>query len=100
MDSTRRTLSQMTADARTMRTLARASVVRAKKAVERAKSVLVVIAAHRARAAMNLLPVCPKCRRNTHVEEEDTTGSSSRWFVCARCGIRFSVPPADSPLNW
>jgi DNA-directed RNA polymerase subunit M/transcription elongation factor TFIIS len=36
---------------------------------------------------------CPKCQRNDRVEEEDQSGSSSRWFVCERCGIRFSLKP-------
>lgn len=36
---------------------------------------------------------CPKCRRVDRVDEEEQTGSSNRWFVCARCGTRFSVPP-------
>jgi len=26
-------------------------------------------------------------------EEEDQTGSSQRWFVCDRCGLRYPAPP-------
>jgi hypothetical protein len=43
---------------------------------------------------MDPLP-CPRCHRNDRVEEEDQGGSSSRWFVCERCGTRFSAPPRD-----
>jgi len=39
------------------------------------------------------LPPCPHCRRLTGVEEDDTTGSSLRWFVCRFCGRRWSVAP-------
>ena len=36
------------------------------------------------------LPPCPKCHHPDRVEEEDQSGSSDRWFVCVRCGLRFS----------
>jgi hypothetical protein len=39
------------------------------------------------------IPSCPKCLRNHHVEEEQQSGSSDRWFLCAMCGTRFNVPP-------
>jgi hypothetical protein len=35
------------------------------------------------------VPPCPKCHRNDRVDEEDQSGSSSRWFLCDRCGIRY-----------
>jgi uncharacterized protein YbaR (Trm112 family) len=35
------------------------------------------------------IPACPKCKRTDRAEEEDQTGSSRRWFVCDRCGIRY-----------
>ena len=37
------------------------------------------------------LPPCPRCRRLTGVEDDDSTGSSLRWFVCRLCGHRWSV---------
>lgn len=37
-------------------------------------------------------PPCPKCLRSDRVEPEDQSGSSARWFVCARCGTRYIVP--------
>jgi len=36
---------------------------------------------------------CPRCRRATGVEEDDSTGSSRRWFVCRLCGRRWSLAP-------
>jgi len=39
-----------------------------------------------------LLPPCPRCHRIDQAEEEDQTGSSARWFVCARCGTRYMAP--------
>jgi hypothetical protein len=30
---------------------------------------------------------------NAGVEEDDSTGSSLRWFVCRLCGHRWSVAP-------
>jgi len=32
---------------------------------------------------------CPKCRRSDRAEQEETSGSSALWFVCARCGTRY-----------
>jgi hypothetical protein len=43
-----------------------------------------------------VIPPCPKCHRIDHVEEEDQSGSSGRWFLCDRCGMRYSaitIPP-------
>src|ERR1700716_3438422 len=34
------------------------------------------------------IPPCPKCHRIDRSEEEEQTGSSTRWFICERCGIR------------
>jgi len=39
------------------------------------------------------IPPCPKCGRADQAEEEDQSGSSERWFMCARCGIRYTAPP-------
>jgi len=39
------------------------------------------------------LPPCVRCRRLTGVEEDDSAGSSLRWFVCRLCGHRWSVAP-------
>jgi DNA-directed RNA polymerase subunit M/transcription elongation factor TFIIS len=39
------------------------------------------------------IPPCPKCHRIDRSEEEEQTGSSTRWFVCDRCGIRYTLPP-------
>jgi DNA-directed RNA polymerase subunit M/transcription elongation factor TFIIS len=37
---------------------------------------------------------CPKCGRRDGVEQEEQSGSSARWFVCARCGLRYTrLPP-------
>jgi DNA-directed RNA polymerase subunit M/transcription elongation factor TFIIS len=38
-------------------------------------------------------PICPRCLNADRTEEEDQTGSSTRWFVCERCGLRFSIKP-------
>jgi hypothetical protein len=45
---------------------------------------------------VDAVPPCPYCRRLTGVEEEDTTGSSLRWFVCHLCGRRWSLTPKKS----
>jgi hypothetical protein len=37
------------------------------------------------------IPPCPKCHRIDQAEEEEQTGSSDRWFLCARCGMRYSA---------
>jgi DNA-directed RNA polymerase subunit M/transcription elongation factor TFIIS len=39
------------------------------------------------------LPPCPKCKRADRTELEEQTGSSTRWFICDRCGTRFTAPP-------
>ena len=39
------------------------------------------------------VPTCPRCRRVTGVEEDESTGSSLRWFVCRLCGHGWSVAP-------
>jgi hypothetical protein len=39
-------------------------------------------------------PPCPKCHLTDRAEPEEQTGSSASWFVCDRCGIRFTIPPA------
>jgi len=36
---------------------------------------------------------CPKCHRIDQAEEEEQSGSSRRWFVCNRCGIRYPSLP-------
>jgi hypothetical protein len=36
-------------------------------------------------------PPCPKCRRFDLAEEEDQGGSSARWFICSRCGVRYTL---------
>ena len=41
---------------------------------------------------MAIAPPCPTCQRTDRVEEEDQSGSSSRWFVCTRCGRRYTAP--------
>jgi hypothetical protein len=33
---------------------------------------------------------CPKCRRIDRAEEEEQSGSSGRWFLCARRGLRYT----------
>ena len=38
-------------------------------------------------------PPCPRCRRLTGVEDDESTGSSLLWFVCRLCGHRWSVAP-------
>jgi lysyl-tRNA synthetase class I len=43
--------------------------------------------------AKPLTPPCPKCHRIDRVEEEDHSGSSAHWYVCARCGTRYVAPP-------
>jgi hypothetical protein len=40
-----------------------------------------------------VVPACPKCHKADRVEEEEQSGSSSRWFLCARCGTRFTRAP-------
>jgi hypothetical protein len=40
-----------------------------------------------------VLPPCPECHRIDRLEEEDQSGSSARWFICVRCGRRFTAPP-------
>jgi transposase-like protein len=42
------------------------------------------------------VPLCPHCRRTTGVEEDDSTGSALRWFVCRLCGRRWSLAPKKS----
>jgi hypothetical protein len=37
-------------------------------------------------------PPCPRCHRIDQTEEEEQSGSSARWFVCHRCGIRYTFP--------
>ena len=44
----------------------------------------------------SLIPRCPKCDRSDHAEEEEQSGSSGRWFLCTRCGIRYTAV-ADIP---
>jgi hypothetical protein len=39
------------------------------------------------------LPPCARYRHLTGVEDDDSTGSSLRWFVCRLCGHRWSVAP-------
>jgi hypothetical protein len=42
----------------------------------------------------SLIPRCPKCDRSDRAEEEEQSGSSGRWFLCTRCGLRYAaVPP-------
>jgi hypothetical protein len=51
---------------------------------------------HGSRVVISRLPAeqaCPRCRRVTGVEEDDSTGSSLHWFVCRLCGHRWSVAP-------
>jgi hypothetical protein len=38
-------------------------------------------------------PSCPKCKRPDGTEAEEQSGSSASWFVCNRCGTRFTAPP-------
>src|SRR5438477_9556480 len=38
------------------------------------------------------IPPCPSCHRINHVEEEEQSGSSSRWFSCASCGTHYPMP--------
>jgi uncharacterized protein YbaR (Trm112 family) len=45
------------------------------------------------------IPACPKCKRTDRAEEEDQTGSSRRWFVCDRCGIRYPFDSASAAAN-
>jgi transposase-like protein len=35
-------------------------------------------------------PPCPKCKRADRTEEEDQSGSSTQWYVCGRCGMRYT----------
>ena len=39
----------------------------------------------------SLIPPCIKCHRVDRVEEEEQSGSSDRWFLCTRCGIRYTA---------
>jgi hypothetical protein len=40
---------------------------------------------------------CPRCGRSDRVEEEEQSGSSARWFTCARCGLRYTrLPQGES----
>jgi hypothetical protein len=33
---------------------------------------------------------CPRCR-SPHVDEQQQTGSSQRWFDCCNCGHRWAL---------
>jgi hypothetical protein len=41
----------------------------------------------------SLIPPCIKCQRVDRVEEEEQSGSSARWFLCTRCGVRYAAVP-------
>src|SRR3954463_16172839 len=41
------------------------------------------------------VPACPRCHSTAHVEEEEQSGSSQRWYICLRCQQPFR--PAPSP---
>jgi len=35
----------------------------------------------------------PECHRIDHVEQEDPSDTANHWWLCARCGRRFTAPP-------
>src|SRR5262245_20851501 len=47
------------------------------------------------RPAPATAPSCPRCR-TSHIEEEDQSGSSARWFVCNGCGHRWQFRPSSA----
>ena len=40
-----------------------------------------------------LTPPCPACHRIDRVQREEHPGASAQWFVCGRCGRRYTAPP-------
>jgi hypothetical protein len=105
MDPTTPDHRQIIANFRMMQKLVADTLGRAAGAVERARATLERLRQGRAvePAVVSVMssnqtrlppPPCPRCRRIDRTEEEEQTGSSQRWFLCERCGLRYpSVPP-------
>ena len=76
------------------------TAVESRRTIEKARTARGKIASPQAKPPPSLptaspppIPPYPKCHRIDRSEEEEQTGSSTRWFVCDRCGIRYTLPP-------
>jgi len=79
------------------------TAVESRRTIEKARTTRGKIASPQAKPPPSLptaspppIPPCPKCHRIDRSEEEEQTCSSTRWFVCDRCGIRYTLPPRRS----
>jgi hypothetical protein len=77
-------------DSQRLISMSRDLIVRSRDVVRRSRTVM---APAFNMTGGSIIPPCPKCHRIDLVEPEDQSGSSARWFICNRCGTRFTSPP-------